>query len=87
MGHSWNSLMGPEKEWECWCGHRFRAPGIWIPCAPVSCMAPRCPNPDYFIRGEGAVMLRQGMGGIPLPSKELVAPSTEKNVIYLGDGK
>ena len=60
-----------EREWTCWCGHKFRAPGVWVPVAPISCMAPKCPNPNYFINGQGGEMLKQGKGGSPLPSTPL----------------
>eukprot|EP00759_Apiculatamorpha_spiralis_P039498 PhF_6_TR38357/c0_g1_i1/m.57172 len=65
-------MMGEEKEWECWCGHKFRAPGLWVPCAPITCMAPRCPNPKFFMEGPGREMLKV-KGGTPLPSKPVGA--------------
>jgi hypothetical protein len=58
------------REWECWCGHKFRAPGQWIPCGPMMCQAPGCPNPKFFISGEGRKMLDSGRSG-PLPSKSI----------------
>lgn len=67
------NMMGmfEEREWECWCGHKFRAPGEWVPCAPVQCMAPGCPNPGYFLEGEGRQLLeRQDRGEKILPPSQ-----------------
>ena len=87
-----------EKEWECWCGHKFRAPGIWIPCAPTMCQAPRCPNPRYFIDGGGKQKLeeraRLGCSPSPLPSRSVGSDEVQNrissqdlpNVICLSDG-
>ena len=58
------------REWECWCGHKFRAPGQWAPCGPMQCMAPGCPNPKFFETGEGRKMLDSGRSG-PLPSRSI----------------
>ncbi len=58
-----------EREWKCWCGHVFRAPGQWIPTSRTMCQAPGCPDRDFFISGEGAKRLEAGDGGKPLESK------------------
>ena len=87
-----------EKEWECWCGHKFRAPGIWTPCSATLCQAPKCPSPRYFIEGEGRSRLeREQRLGIPttplLSTNTTSTPSFESyfsddppEIIYMGSG-
>ncbi len=55
----------PVKEWKCWCGHVFKAPGEWYPTEPAMCEAPGCPNPKFFLSGPGRAML--AAGGPPAP--------------------
>lgn len=46
-----------EKEWQCWCGHKFVAAGQWYPTEACFCEAPGCPNPQFFLSGPGRQML------------------------------
>jgi hypothetical protein len=63
---------GAEVELECWCGHKFRVPAwqkdSWVPTFATACQVPTCPNPKFFIEGEGKRMLDEGKGGTPLKS-------------------
>lgn len=64
-----------EKEWQCPCGHKFRAHGEWIACAPIYCEVPNCPNPRYYVDGPGRALLEANPSGVRLeqvdPSKSL----------------
>ena len=53
-------VADPVREWTCWCGHKFRAPGEWYPTEPAMCEAPGCPNPKFFLTGAGREMLASG---------------------------
>ncbi|CCW63550.1 unnamed protein product [Phytomonas sp. EM1] len=55
-----------EKEWQCPCGHKFRAAGEWIACAPIYCEVPSCPNPKYYIEGPGRALLESNPSGVKL---------------------
>jgi hypothetical protein len=46
-----------EREWNCQCGHKFRAEGEWYPTEPCYCEAPGCPNPTFYLDGPGRAML------------------------------
>ena len=60
-----------ERTWECCCGHRFRAPGIWVPSEPAMCEAPGCPNPKFFTLGCNKHFLEAGNKGvITVPPKK-----------------
>ena len=56
-------MEGPEKEWTCWCGHKFTAAGEWYPTESCYCEAPKCPNPTFFLDGKGALMLEAKAAG------------------------
>lgn len=66
-----------EKEWRCSCGHVFRASGEWQACEPLSCEAPRCPNPKFFLDGPGKSMLNKD-GTVPLPQRVQALPESCK---------
>jgi hypothetical protein len=71
-------MDGPEKEWTCWCGHKFRAAGEWYPTEACYCEAPKCPNPTFFLEGKGRLMLEaQAQGKDP---KSVLGGSTEKTL-------
>ncbi|CUI15014.1 Hypothetical protein, putative [Bodo saltans] len=53
-----------EKEWQCPCGHKFKAGGEWVACAPIHCEAPRCPNPKYYVDGPGRALLEASPQGV-----------------------
>ncbi|KAG5510355.1 hypothetical protein JKF63_07684 [Porcisia hertigi] len=55
-----------EREWQCPCGHRFRAAGEWVACAPIYCEVPSCPNPKYYIDGPGRALLEANPSGVKL---------------------
>ncbi|CCW71348.1 unnamed protein product [Phytomonas sp. Hart1] len=55
-----------QKEWQCPCGHKFRAAGEWVACAPIYCEVPSCPNPKYYIDGPGRILLESNPSGIRL---------------------
>lgn len=60
------SKMFEEREWQCPCGHKFRAPGEWVACAPIYCEVPSCPNPKYYIDGPGRALLEANPSGVKL---------------------
>ncbi|EPY37083.1 hypothetical protein STCU_00214 [Strigomonas culicis] len=60
------SKMFEDKEWQCPCGHKFRASGEWIACAPIYCEVPSCPNPKYYISGPGRALLEANPSGVKL---------------------
>lgn len=51
-----------KKVVECWCGHRFETEiwKDWLVCPMSYCEAPACPNQDFFISGEGKMMVEEG---------------------------
>lgn len=55
-----------EREWQCPCGHKFRAAGEWVACAPIYCEVPSCPNPKYYIDGPGRALLEANPSGVKL---------------------
>jgi hypothetical protein len=55
-----------ETEWQCPCGHKFRAGGEWIACAPIHCEVPNCPNPKYYVDGPGRALLEANPQGVRL---------------------
>ncbi|KAG5485045.1 hypothetical protein LSCM1_07125 [Leishmania martiniquensis] len=55
-----------EREWQCPCGHKFRAAGEWVACAPIYCEVPSCPNPKYYIDGPGRALLEANPSGVRL---------------------
>lgn len=55
-----------EREWQCPCGHKFRAGGEWVACAPIYCEVPSCPNPKYYIDGPGRALLEANPSGVKL---------------------
>lgn len=77
-----------EKEWQCPCGHKFRAPGEWMACAPVYCEVPTCPNPKFYLDGPGRALLEANPQGVKLqevdPSKTL--PGASGNKTNTGNG-
>lgn len=60
-----SKLFG-EREWQCPCGHKFRAAGEWVACAPIYCEVPSCPNPKYYIDGPGRALLEANPSGVKL---------------------
>ena len=72
-------VEGPTKEWTCWCGHKFKASGEWFPTAKIYCQAPHCPNPAYFISGDGAKLLDSGYKPDQHSKEELLAITSNKN--------
>eukprot|EP00744_Colponema_vietnamica_P011529 GILI01016219.1.p1 GENE.GILI01016219.1~~GILI01016219.1.p1 ORF type:complete len:141 (+),score=29.48 GILI01016219.1:83-505(+) len=73
-----NSLM-QEKEWQCPCGHKFRAHGEWIATVPAMCEVPTCPNPKFYLSGAGRALLEASPQGVRLeqvdPSQTIAAGS------------
>ncbi|GET86593.1 hypothetical protein, conserved [Leishmania tarentolae] len=60
------SKLLEEREWQCPCGHKFRAAGEWVACAPIYCEVPSCPNPKYYIDGPGRALLEANPSGVKL---------------------
>lgn len=60
------SKLFEEKEWQCPCGHKFRAGGDWVACAPIHCEVPSCPNPKYYVDGPGRALLEANPQGVRL---------------------
>lgn len=60
-----NSIF-EEKEWQCPCGHKFRASGEWVATMPAMCEVPTCPNPKYYLQGEGRALLEANPDGVRL---------------------
>lgn len=60
------SKMFEEREWQCPCGHKFRASGEWVACAAVYCEAPSCPNPTFYLDGPGRALLEANPAGVKL---------------------
>ncbi|AAZ13234.1 uncharacterized protein TEOVI_000093400 [Trypanosoma equiperdum] len=58
-------LLG-EREWQCPCGHKFRASGEWVATLPVYCEVPSCPNPKYYVDGPGRALLEANPSGVRL---------------------
>lgn len=70
-----------EREWQCPCGHKFRAGGEWVACAPIYCEVPSCPNPKYYIDGPGRALLEANPSGVRLEAVDSSTslPSSSKN--------
>lgn len=72
FAEAWNqakaltSKLFEEREWQCPCGHKFRAAGEWVACAPIYCEVPSCPNPKYYIDGPGRALLEANPSGVKL---------------------
>ncbi|KAG5484261.1 hypothetical protein CUR178_07417 [Leishmania enriettii] len=72
FAEAWNeakamtSKLFEEREWQCPCGHKFRAAGEWVACAPTYCEVPSCPNPKYYIDGPGRALLEANPSGVKL---------------------
>ncbi|KAK7194581.1 hypothetical protein NESM_000376300 [Novymonas esmeraldas] len=72
FAEAWNqakamtSKLFEEREWQCPCGHKFRAAGEWVACAPIYCEVPSCPNPKYYIDGPGRALLEANPSGVRL---------------------
>lgn len=70
------SLM-QEKEWQCPCGHKFRASGEWVATVPAMCEVPSCPNPKFYLSGAGRALLEASPQGVRLeqvdPSRTIAA--------------
>jgi hypothetical protein len=73
-----------EREWQCPCGHKFRAAGEWVACAPIYCEVPSCPNPKYYIDGPGRALLEANPSGVKL---EEVNSSSSPGNAGLSSGK
>lgn len=73
------STLMQEKEWQCPCGHKFRASGEWIATVPAMCEVPTCPNPKYYLSGAGRALLEANPSGVKLeqvdPSRTIAAGS------------
>lgn len=61
-----SSKFFEEREWQCPCGHKFRAGGDWVACAPIYCEVPNCPNPKYYVDGPGRALLEANPQGVRL---------------------
>lgn len=72
FAEAWNhakamtSKLFEEREWQCPCGHKFRAAGEWVACAPIYCEVPSCPNPKYYVDGPGRALLEANPSGVKL---------------------
>ncbi|EPY43653.1 hypothetical protein AGDE_00268 [Angomonas deanei] len=77
-------MLNDEREWQCPCGHKFRAGGEWTACAPIHCEVPSCPNPKYYIDGPGRALLEANPSGVKLEevsnNPKLQAPSGKGGV-------
>ncbi|KPA76076.1 hypothetical protein ABB37_08206 [Leptomonas pyrrhocoris] len=78
------SKLFEEREWQCPCGHKFRAAGEWVACAPIYCEVPSCPNPKYYIDGPGRALLEANPSGVKL---EEVNSSNSSGVTGASSGK
>lgn len=82
-----NSIF-EEKEWQCPCGHKFRASGEWVATVPAMCEVPTCPNPKFYLEEKGRALLEANPNGVRLEqvdnSKAL--PEGDKKVSSGGCG-
>lgn len=82
-----NKLL-EEKEWQCPCGHKFRASGEWVACAAIYCEVPSCPNPKYYIDGPGRALLEANPSGVKLqqitPGNVQKSASSPKSPVGVG---
>ncbi|RNF27204.1 uncharacterized protein Tco025E_00578 [Trypanosoma conorhini] len=60
------SKLFEEREWQCPCGHKFRASGDWVATLPIYCEVPSCPNPKYYVDGPGRALLEANPSGVKL---------------------
>ncbi|KEG10323.1 hypothetical protein DQ04_03881080 [Trypanosoma grayi] len=73
------SKLFDEREWQCPCGHRFRASGEWVATLPIYCEVPSCPNPKYYVDGPGRALLEANPSGVKLQEfrkEEQLPPSS-----------
>ncbi|KAG8344036.1 hypothetical protein ERJ75_001328600 [Trypanosoma vivax] len=70
-----------EREWQCPCGHKFRASGEWVATLPIYCEVPSCPNPKFYVDGPGRALLEANPSGVRLGEvkKEHRLPSSSSS--------